>query len=416
MRLFPVLTPLIGLSLLLGACGKDEKTPGTLTEKTYFGMTELAVTYDGSGMSGKRAVLKPGANATASITFDGAFDLSTLSDKLKGMPAISTAGVLPGSPQLALDVSLKAGDGNWTFAGKGETDYATYSYTGTVTPDLMTFNLADVRLKNQTLAGGVWAPEKGDGNVLSSDQVFHIVWELGKPIQIPGLDIGLQELLRALVNYPFIPVYHDTASMSLAQVLLNGLRTLAFTSDGNLVATYLQTANGASTFTQAPLTMMQYVALSDSKLLLFVNPTDILSLVLLNNTNRDPNIPENPWTAPARTQGDTSSVPTLDVATIIASLNQAAKLVAAGIPMDCPHTATNMELYIGTETLLPLMQNVLLPVLNDPQVQQMILEYVKNNPTLAANADKIQLALSMIELVIEQTTKIEFGINLTASK
>ena len=55
-------------------------------------------------------------------------------------------------------------------------------------------------------------------------------------------------------------------------------------------------------------------------------------------------------------------------------------------------------------------------MLNDPQVQQMILEYVKNNPTLAANADKIQLALSMIELVIEQTTKIEFGINLTASK
>ncbi len=408
-----------GLSglLLLAGCSKDEKTPEKLSDKTYFGMNEIEVEFNGSAMSGKRATLKMESGDKATITFDGAFDLSTLSEDFKGFPPLATAGVLPGSPSLTVDAKLTPGDGKWTFSGSGDTDYVTYSYTGAATPELMSLVLSDVKLKNQILAGGVWAPEKGSGDALSADQAFHIVWELALPLPLPGIEAGLQELLRALVNYPFIPVYGGTAEMSLTQVLVNGLKTLAFTESGNLVATYMQTANGAATYAKAPLTMLQYVPLTDSMLKLFINPTDVLSVILLNNTNRDPNIPENPFGKPSRAEAsDNGSASQIDPAVIMAAVKQAAEMLAGGIPMNCPHTDSEMQLYLGTELLLPLMQNVLLPILTDPSFREGIMEYVAEDDTLKDYAAEIELALDAIPLVISQTKTIEFGLNLQAAK
>jgi hypothetical protein len=79
--------------------------------------------------------------------------------------------------------------------------------------------------------------------------------------------------------------------MSLVQVIGNAIKTIGMRDDGCIPVTYLQTANGSSQFTQTPMSFLQYVPTSAGSLRLFVNPTDLLTLVLLNNTNRDPDIP-----------------------------------------------------------------------------------------------------------------------------
>lgn len=366
-------------------------------------------------MAGKQCVLSPEDGGSVSLLFESLFDLSQLGSKFKDLPPVQSPGVLPGSSKLMISVPLNVKDGKYVYSIDGETEAVTYSLKGSISDKLLTADFSNVKLKNQTFTGGVWAPMPASGLPTADTQPFHIVWETALPIPFPELEYTIQDMLRILVNIPMIPVYNNTAEMSLSQVIANGLKTVAFNPDGNILVTYLQTANGASVFTLAPKCAFQYVPLTDKMLSLFINPTDLLSLILLNNDKKDPNIPENPWKKNNSISGGrvirNSEVSSADLFANIAKL--ILPMVAQGFPTNSVIDGKQMQLYIGTEVLLPLLKQGVVPMLQDPSVVAMIGQYISDNESLRPYAKELTLLLEILPTLMDQTTRLEIGLNLT---
>lgn len=143
---------LVAAALCAAGCDNDsDKTLSPLPDKTYSGTEALDIDYNDADMNGKSATLTlNGSNAV--ITFDSKVDLSQISDLFKGMQPIPGPGVLPGTPVLSLPVSLVADGDEYSFSGKGETDFVTYTYSGDVSADKLDIDFENVMLKNQRLA------------------------------------------------------------------------------------------------------------------------------------------------------------------------------------------------------------------------------------------------------------------------
>ena len=209
--------------------------------------------------------------------------------------------------------------------------------------------------------------------------------------------------------------------MSPAQALASSLQTLAFRDDGCLVATYLQTANGAAQFAHAPICMLQYVPLGDSMIRLYVNPADVLSVVLLNNTNRDPNIPDHPFGKVRKFAGaagaDTARNEELKEYLQQLALKTMLKLspmLAEGFPMDYRIAADDsMQLYLGQEEMIPVLKDIFEEIAADPKAQALIAALLQQDPSLAQYLPQIKQLLAALPTILEATTRFEFGLNLT---
>ena len=417
--------------MLLQACSDEEPTISPLPEKTYTGNAALKLEYNDAPMSGKSVTYTQSGN-TANLVMNSTVSLEELSAALKGLPEIPGPGVLPGTPALTLPINLHADGSKYKFEGSGETDYVSYRYSGDVNADILDFEFEDVMLKNQRLANTVWVPaptEKETDGIGYKSLPIHIVWECSLPPILEGFDGTVQDALILMATLPIIPVYNNTAYMSLVQAIGSALKTIAFRPDGNAVATYLQTNNGSAQFAQAPICMIQYVPLSDTILKLYINPTDLMGQILIN-TSSHPELPANPFGKSSRkmaranvgstatgdntaTEGTTvteGSTPSLqDMMQIISKL---APMLSEGIPMQYDLTQTSLQLYLNTETLLPLLQGVIIPLLEDPIIQASIIEKISANPSLSGYVPVIKTLIAAFPQLLASTTRIEFGINL----
>lgn len=399
------------LSVMTG-CKDDDKTPEPLDAKVYSGLNNIEVTYNGTDMAGKRGeYITAGYGVEAKLLMSSEFNLKELSEDLSDIPPIPAPGVLPGSPVLELTPEFIADGNRYKFSGEGTTDYVTYRYSGNIDADKLAVYFTDVKLKNQTFANSAWKPMPKSGETIDDTQPIRLIWETQLPIEIPQLEAGIQDALRILVNVPFIPVYNNTATMSLTQVITNGLRTIGFNDDGNMPVTYLKTANGSSVFTLAPKCTFQYIALSDSDILLYVNPTDILSLILLNSGKHDPDIPENPFGIQTRSDDISPLLPYL-----LNIYMMVKPMIAAGFPMHAERSGDELHLYIGKEVLLPLLQNGIIPLIQSSAFRDMVTEYITSNPELQEYELEIMGLLDLLPLVFEQTTNIEIGLNLVKNQ
>lgn len=410
------------ISAVFCSCSKDDESPSPLSGKTYTGFTALQMSYNSAPMAGKTVTLNPSGDKGA-LTAYSQFDLSQLSSAFAGTPALPAPGVLPGSPQLTLETALLPSGSVYSFSGSGETDVVTYSYSGTATPEKLSLDFSDVRLKDQSLAGGIWSPapvEKNPDGAGLKSQPFHLIWESELPLQIPGLQNGIGDILDILVNLPVIPVYDNTAYMSLTQAVASGLRTLAFSPDGNFVVTYLKRAAGAAQFAHAPLCMLQYAPAAPGLMKMWVNPTDVLTVVLQNNTAQSPDIPENPFGKPSRADASSPTIPPLVMKFLMQFLPRVAPLLAEGIPVNYSTDGNAMTLYIGSDLLLPLVKDVAQTVLADPEVQalikQALMDAVKADPSILQYIPKIEAFLKDLPQFIAATTRIELGLNLVKTQ
>lgn len=406
------------LGLLLGpllftACDKDHdnKDPemDRIQNKTYTGMNVLDLEYNDTDMAGKSADVAVGSGDNVNLSFYSKVNLGSLNAALKDIPEFDGPGVLPGTPRLDISVPVRRDGDDWDFDYSGQTDYVTYRVEGDFDNNRMECEFEDVRLKDQTFAGGSWKPVPVPRNPLDAAQPFHIVWETSLPIQVPGLQNGIQDVLRLLVNAPLIPVYNGTAEMSLSQVIANGFKTLGMTADGCMPVTYLQTANGAATFANAPRTTFMYVPMSQYAVKVFVNPTDILTLVLLNNTNRDPNIPDNPFGKASRAeQGSLLQM-------LLGMIKQLTPTLADGLPMACVRSGDSMSLYLSSEVLVPLLKKGFVPILSDPVIRGIVKDLVEHNTALASYSDAIMALYDALPALLDRTTKLEIGLNFVKS-
>lgn len=408
---------LLGLLLspvLFVACDKDDNNKDVdldqIQSKTYTGLNVLDLEYNDSGLAGKSVDVTPASGRDVSMSFYSKVNLGTLNAAFKDLPELEGPGVLPGTPKLDITVPVTRDGNDWDFDYTGETDFVTYRLEGDFDNNRFEGEFENVRLKNQTFAGGAWKPVAVPANPLADSQPFHIVWETKLPIQLPGTQYGIQDVLRILVNTPFIPVYNGTAEMSLTQVIANGLRTVGMAGDGCMPVTYLQTANGASQFITAPRCTFTYVPLSDNAIRLYANPTDILSLVLLNNTNRDPNIPDNPFGKASRAEEGTL------LQLLEGIVKNLSPMLAEGLPMACVRQGDGMQLYLGSEVLVPLLKQVIVPVLSNPAMRGIIADLVQHNTSLSQYATAIMALYDALPTLLDQTTKIELGLNFTKAQ
>lgn len=396
------------LTLSVASCKDDSDQLPTLTDKSYEGLTELNLIYNGSPMVGKTATLSGNI-----LTFDSKVDFGSISESLKDLPPIPGAGVLPGSPVLPLQLTFAPNKDKYSVAGSGETPYVTYSYLGSLTDTKVDFNFYNVKLKDSRLAGKVFKPVKADSKTGASP--FHIVWETSQPGLLEYFDGSVQDALRLLVNLPVFPAYNGTAYMSATQIIESGVTALSFNSYGNFVITYLQKANGAAQFAQAPLCMLQYLPVGDNTLKMFVNPTDLVSLIIMNNTNK-PYIPEHPFgKSVGRADAGTSSLLSLltpeEQQLLMTTLSP---MFSEGFPMRFTMAPDDMELYIPTEVMVPLVKNIIAPLLAKPEVQQMILERVEGIASLQPYLPMVKGLMLALPLILETTTKAEIGLSLQA--
>lgn len=405
---------LLAAFLLLPACKSDEKVAlPNLESKTYTSST-LELSYDGELMPGKSVSLEIDKSDASKATLRcfSKFDLSQLSGMgLSG--EIPGPGVIPGSAELNIPVDLVAADGCYTFSGSSATDEVSFNYSGEIKEDKMIMNLENCRLKNQIFSGKVFVPSpiEKTGMFNYTSLPFHIVWELDPEA---GIDIPLSGILKLMVTAPVIPVYNNTAYMSLAEAYYSIVKTISLNTDGNIPVMYISTVGGAAHLATTTGNMMQYVA-SREGIKLYVNPLSALSeaLVALSKPQTDAEF----VTKSTPDSGDSESLaieidPAVKEAVIKSLISVIAPQFSQGLPLEVTPTQDGAEIYLNTDTSVEFLSNLLQTLLQNPQIMEALTQYLQSIDIPQLPQADVAEILKLLPSYLEQTTKLEIGLSL----
>lgn len=401
--LYTALSIATGLCLVV-SCKKDnvneEKDKGHAIPVTTFNdMNGLTLNYSGSPLFGKTVKFTQDANdlTKATLLMNGVLDISNL---LEDMPAITTlpaAGVLPGTKEVSLSVALVADtDSTYTFSGTGDDTYCTYSYSGKVGDSALSLDITGVSLKDKTLCGK-WnvAPyvynDSDPWNAFVESTPTHVVWESDSKVDLLGSPNEMQDLLGLLL---IMPIIGDEEPLNIPQALATVLKSVDFREDGNLVASFLDVENEATAFVDSPLNLANYVVKGEGDFNLYLNAAAIIA---------------------EATRADITDV--IDLENILGNvIAQLMPMLSDGIPMHYKLENGKLLAYLGEDVLLPLLKENVSPILSNPEAVQAIIDSIIEDldPDMAGLVGMILPSmLPSIAEVIDNTTKLEIGINLT---
>lgn len=387
------------IGLFTSCSDDDEKVVNPIPQTTFNSENGLQLTYNGAPLLGKKVTFTPDATEAtkATLRLEGEFDLSgILKGQRSNMTSPTGPGVFPGSPVTTLSVDLSINGNQCTFSGVSETEYCTFSYAGKVTAGTMDLSFTDVTLKNTALAGTVWKPtplaNTEDGGM---DEPIHFVWKSGTKAAIeifPGYpsEIEINDLL-------LFPLFDDGSGdrVSVEQMLCSVLKDVTLGADGNIVATYMDAANGGTEWVTSPSNMAQYVVTGDNQLLLFLNPQAIMANV--DNVEK--------------------SVRTVDVGAILQqAIAELYPMLINGVPLTYTKEGNRMKVFLGTDLLLPLMKNIVAPLFEDEEFLNMVIEAMKSDPQFGGMAGMMVPTLKLLPEIIKNTTQLEIGLDLTQVK
>lgn len=352
------------IGLFTSCSDDDEKVVNPIPQTTFNSENGLQLTYNGAPLLGKKVTFTPDATEAtkATLRLEGEFDLAgILKGQRSNMTSPTGPGVFPGSPVTTLSVDLSINGNQCTFSGVSETEYCTFSYAGKVTAGTMDLSFTDVTLKNTALAGTVWKPtplaNTEDGGM---DEPIHFVWKSGTKaaIEIFGhpSEIEINDLLLLALRFP---LFDDGSGdrVSVEQMLCSVLKDVTLGADGNIVATYMDAANGGTEWVTSPSNMAQYVVTGDNQLLLFLNPQAIMANV--DNVEK--------------------SVRTVDVGAILQqAIAELYPMLINGVPLTYTKEGNRMKVFLGTDLLLPLMKNIVAPLFEDEEFLNMVIEAMKS--------------------------------------
>lgn len=385
---------------LFTSCSDDDET---IPQTTFNSENGLQLTYNGAPLLGKKVTFTPDATEAtkATLRLEGEFDLSgILKGQRSNMTSPTGPGVFPGSPVTTLSVDLSINGNQCTFSGVSETEYCTFSYAGKVTAGTMDLSFTDVTLKNTALAGTVWKPtplaNTEDGGM---DEPIHFVWKSGTKAAIeilPGhpSEVEINDLLLLALRFP---LFDDGSGdrVSVEQMLCSVLKDVTLGAVGNIVATYMDAANGGTEWVTSPSNMAQYVVTGDNQLLLFLNPQAIMANV--DNVEK--------------------SVRTVDVGAILQqAIAELYPMLINGVPLTYTKEGNRMKVFLGTDLLLPLMKNIVAPLFEDEEFLNMVIEAMKSDPQFGGMAGMMVPTLKLLPEIIKNTTQLEIGLDLTQVK
>lgn len=390
------------IGLFTSCSDDDEKVVNPIPQTTFNSENGLQLTYNGAPLLGKKVTFTPDATEAtkATLRLEGEFDLAgILKGQRSNMTSPTGPGVFPGSPVTTLSVDLSINGNQCTFSGVSETEYCTFSYAGKVTAGTMDLSFTDVTLKNTALAGTVWKPtplaNTEDGGM---DEPIHFVWKSGTKaaIEIFGhpSEIEINDLLLLALRFP---LFDDGSGdrVSVEQMLCSVLKDVTLGADGNIVATYMDAANGGTEWVTSPSNMAQYVVTGDNQLLLFLNPQAIMANV--DNVEK--------------------SVRTVDVGAILQqAIAELYPMLINGVPLTYTKEGNRMKVFLGTDLLLPLMKNIVTPLFEDEEFLNMVIEAMKSDPQFGGMAGMMVPTLKLLPEIIKNTTQLEIGLDLTQVK
>lgn len=390
------------IGLFTSCSDDDEKVVNPIPQTTFNSENGLQLTYNGAPLLGKKVTFTPDATEAtkATLRLEGEFDLAgILKGQRSNMTSPTGPGVFPGSPVTTLSVDLSINGNQCTFSGVSETEYCTFSYAGKVTAGTMDLSFTDVTLKNTALAGTVWKPtplaNTEDGGM---DEPIHFVWKSGTKaaIEIFGhpSEIEINDLLLLALRF----LLFDDGSgdrVSVEQMLCSVLKDVTLGADGNIVATYMDAANGGTEWVTSPSNMAQYVVTGDNQLLLFLNPQAIMANV--DNVEK--------------------SVRTVDVGAILQqAIAELYPMLINGVPLTYTKEGNRMKVFLGTDLLLPLMKNIVAPLFEDEEFLNMVIEAMKSDPQFGGMAGMMVPTLKLLPEIIKNSTQLEIGLDLTQVK
>lgn len=391
------------IGLFTSCSDDDEKVVNPIPQTTFNSENGLQLTYNGAPLLGKKVTFTPDATEAtkATLRLEGEFDLTgILKGQRSNMTSPTGPGVFPGSPVTTLSVDLSINGNQCTFSGVSETEYCTFSYAGKVTAGTMDLSFTDVTLKNTALAGTVWKPtplaNTEDGGM---DEPIHFVWKSGTKAAIeifsgPPSEIEINDLLLLALRFP---LFDDGSGdrVSVEQMLCSVLKDVTLGADGNIVATYMDAANGGTEWVTSPSNMAQYVVTGDNQLLLFLNPQAIMANV--DNVEK--------------------SVRTVDVGAILQqAIAELYPMLINGVPLTYTKEGNRMKVFLGTDLLLPLMKNIVAPLFEDEEFLNMVIEAMKSDPQFGGMAGMMVPTLKLLPEFIKNTTQLEIGLDLTQVK
>ena len=390
------------IGLFTSCSDDDEKVVNPIPQTTFNSENGLQLTYNGAPLLGKKVTFTPDATEAtkATLRLEEEFDLAgILKGQRSNMTSPTGPGVFPGSPVTTLSVDLSINGNQCTFSGVSETEYCTFSYAGKVTAGTMDLSFTDVTLKNTALAGTVWKPtplaNTEDGGM---DEPIHFVWKSGTKaaIEIFGhpSEIEINDLLLLALRFP---LFDDGSGdrVSVEQMLCSVLKDVTLGADGNIVATYMDAANGGTEWVTSPSNMAQYVVTGDNQLLLFLNPQAIMANV--DNVEK--------------------SVRTVDVGAILQqAIAELYPMLINGVPLTYTKEGNRMKVFLGTDLLLPLMKNIVAPLFEDEEFLNMVIEAMKSDPQFGGMAGMMVPTLKLLPEIIKNTTQLEIGLDLTQVK
>ncbi len=391
------------IGLFTSCSDDDEKVVNPIPQTTFNSENGLQLTCNGAPLLGKKVTFTPDATEAtkATLRLEGEFDLAgILKGQRSNMTSPTGPGVFSGSPVTTLSVDLSINRNQCTFSGVSETEYCTFSYAGKVTAGTMDLSFTDVTLKNTALAGTVWKPtplaNTEDGGM---DEPIHFVWKSGTKAAIeifPGhpSEIEINDLLLLALRF----LLFDDGSgdrVSVEQMLCSVLKDVTLGADGNIVATYMDAANGGTEWVTSPSNIAQYVVTGDNQLLLFLNPQAIMANV--DNVEK--------------------SVRTVDVGAILQqAIAELYPMLINGVPLTYTKEGNRMKVFLGTDLLLPLMKNIVAPLFEDEEFLNMVIEAMKSDPQFGGMAGMMVPTLKLLPEIIKNTTQLEIGLDLTQVK
>lgn len=391
------------IGLFTSCSDDDEKVVNPIPQTTFNSENGLQLTYNGAPLLGKKVTFTPDATEAtkATLRLEGEFDLTgILKGQRSNMTSPTGPGVFPGSPVTTLSVDLSINGNQCTFSGVSETEYCTFSYAGKVTAGTMDLSFTDVTLKNTALAGTVWKPtplaNTEDGGM---DEPIHFVWKSGTKAAIeifPGHPSEIEKNDLLLLALRFL-LFDDGSGdrVSVEQMLCSVLKDVTLGADGNIVATYMDAANGGTEWVTSPSNMAQYVVTGDNQLLLFLNPQAIMANV--DNVEK--------------------SVRTVDVGAILQqAIAELYPMLINGVPLTYTKEGNRMKVFLGTDLLLPLMKNIVAPLFEDEEFLNMVIEAMKSDPQFGGMAGMMVPTLKLLPEIIKNTTQLEIGLDLTQVK
>lgn len=439
-RIFGLMAAVCMLGLF-SACSDDDPKPAPVPEPTptpvvpgddlvdkEYPASEVEVTISGETMTGKIAKFTPKEDGTAELTLEGEpVSMNSLFDEAKSKAdeeTIPTPGVIPGSPTITLPITLEGDATKCTFKGTAETEYCTFSYSGSVDASSLGLEITNLELKDKSFAGtyefvkNVHDDVDFVGPYMAWETTLRINWESSEHLFTMGTDYGPSQicnLLSDVLEYDYYTVDGATEpNASPMDMFSRKFKSVTLTESGDFII---------NTFDdETPYAKLQYVAEDANTIRLFIEPKLLTNEFLPCSEENRNGVRE--FLKPLLTAFISAGKEGYPVK-YGPALEFTGKYTGVW-PKDMPifnesADSRHVSFYFDTEFLKPVLET-LCPIINEKTESQGVENYLENLKTRLAPFNnsswynwqvcyRLPYAIITCPKVIENTSKLELGFN-----